>query len=61
MKQLGIVLLCLAVVGTITGWSAMQQLSEGGAYVVVNVLLFVVGVSLVLLGRRNRIRFQRKG
>ncbi len=60
MKRLGIVLLCLAVIGSITGWSAMQHLAEGGAYVVVNVLLFVVGVSLVLLERRNRIRFQRK-
>lgn len=55
LKAIGTVLLLLAVTGTLSSWSVTGD--DRLAYIVVNVLLFVVGAVAIFLGYwRSRVR-----
>lgn len=50
MRIAGVVLVLLAVVGTLSSWSALQKFDdESWKYLAGNVVLLVVGVSLLLV------------
>ncbi|MFB7250689.1 hypothetical protein [Microbacterium sp. NPDC056234] len=51
----GVLSLCVALLGSVASWSVIQSGStDGGAYLVVNAGLCVLGIGLLLIAWRRR-------